>query len=51
MDIAFIADNFFFNNGFVRTIVMRFSEGWTELNPVWTQLIGIKEAHSVDQLD
>ena len=38
-----IADNFFFDNGFVRTIVMRFSEGWTELNPVWTQLIGIKE--------
>ena len=43
--MAFIAENFFFNNGFVRTIVMRFSEGWTELNPVWTQLIGIKEAN------
>lgn len=44
MDIAFIADNFFFNNGFVRTIVMRFTDGWTELNPVWAQLIGMNEA-------
>ena len=42
--MAFIADNFFFNNGFVRTIVMRFTDGWTELNPVWAQLIGMNEA-------
>ena len=44
MDMAFIDDNYFFNNGFVRTIVMRFSKGLSlvELNPVWTELIGKK---------
>ena len=39
-DTKFLGDEYFFNRGYVRTIVMRFFKGATVLNSEWSQMLG-----------